>query len=127
MGNAKRVVAVTYGSVDLSSLPPRLSALNIAIHFGDGADPGYSRALSKLASVTQLDVRWHRTAADVAVAARKWDALGRGDEALALGSELQALLEWAARRPTSAPPHSELVLAYLTACQKAEAEPGRGH
>jgi hypothetical protein len=122
LANAKRVVAVTYGSVDLSALPPRLSALNIVIHFGDGLEPGYTQASNQLATVIRLDVHWHRKAADAGVAARKWDAHGRGDEALARGAELRALNTWAARRPTSAPPHSELVLAYLNACQESEAD-----
>lgn len=122
MGNAKRVIAVTYGPVNLSALPPHLLTLNVAIHFGVGAEPGYTQAVAKVAGVVQLDVRWHRAAADVVVAARKWDALGRGNEAVVHGSELQAVQEWAARRPSSAPPHSELVVAYLNACQKSAAE-----
>src|SRR5688500_3401616 len=122
VSSAKRVVPVTFGAVDMSTLPPRVSALNVAIHFGDGLQPQYERSLNKLISVVKLDVAWHRTAADVAVAARKWNALGRANDTLAGGAELQVLQEWASRRPASAPPHSELILAFLTACNVAEAE-----
>jgi len=122
LSSGKRVVPVTYGTVDISTLPPRVSALNVAIHFRDGEQPHYGQSMTKLAAVVQLDVAWHRTAADVAVAASRWNAFGRGREALASGSELQALQEWASRRPTSAPPHSDLVLAFLKACKEAEAD-----
>lgn len=120
LSSGKRVVAVTYGTIDITLLPPRLSALNIAIHFGVGEGPTYEQSLQKLVSVVHLDVAWHRFAADVAVAANKWNVLGRGREALMRGAELQALQEWASRRPASAGPFSELVLAYLSACHEAE-------
>jgi hypothetical protein len=120
LSNGKRVIPVTFGAVDVAILPPRLSALNVAIHFGNGEDSQYGQALTKLARVAQLDVAWNRTAADVSIAAHRWNAHGRGQEALVLGSELQALQRWASTRPAAAPPHSELVLAYLTACQQAE-------
>ena len=113
LSSGKRVIPATYGTVDISTLPPRVSALNVAIHFGDGEQPHYSHSLTKLVTVVKLDVAWHRTATDVAVAAYKWNAFGRGREALAGGFELQALSEWASRRPASAPPHSNLVLAFL--------------
>lgn len=120
LSSGKRVVAVTYGTIDISLLPPRMSALNIAIHLGTGEGPTYERSLQKLVSVIQLDVAWHRFSADVAVAASKWNALARGREALMGGAELQALQEWASRRPASATPFSELVLTYMSACHEAE-------
>ena len=120
LSNGKRVIPVTFGAVDVAVLPPRVSALNVAIHFGNGDDPQYGPSLTKLVTVAQLDVAWHRTAADVSISAHRWNARGRGQEALVLGTELQALQRWASRRPASAPAHSELVLAYLTACQQAE-------
>lgn len=122
LSNGKRVIPVTFGQVDVAVLPPRLSALNVAIHFGNGDGPQYGPSLTKLATVVQLDVVWHRTAADVAIAAHRWSERGRGQEALVLGTELQALQRWASSRPASAPAHSELVLAYLMACQQAEDE-----
>ena len=45
---------------------------------------------NKLATVAQLDVAWHRTAADVSIAAHRWNVRGRGQEALVLGTELQS-------------------------------------
>ena len=122
LSNGKRVIPVTFGEVDVTVLPPRLSALNVAIHFGNGDDREYGMSLAKLATVVQLDVVWHRTAADVAIAAHRWNERGRGQEALVLGTELQALQRWASSRPASAPAHSGLVLAYLTACQNSEDE-----
>jgi TIR domain len=122
LGLAKRVIAVTYRTLDFSKLPPRLSSLNMSIHFRDGTDPDYKEALTRLANAVQLDVRWHRTAAEVALAARRWDSRGRQHDALVQGSDLRDIQDWAARRPSTASPHSELVLAYLTACQNAEAE-----
>ena len=46
LSNGKRVIPVTFGAVDVAVLPPRLSALNVAIHFGNGEDPQYGSSLT---------------------------------------------------------------------------------
>lgn len=120
--NAKRIIPIAVGQVDFGSLPPRLATLNIAIRFQGLDDSAYPAAVDRLLAVIRLDVKWYRTAADMSIAAHKWNTLGRLREGLPAGIELQALQEWAARRPSTAPAHSELVLAYLNACQEAEFE-----
>ncbi|SHF61766.1 toll/interleukin-1 receptor domain-containing protein [Streptoalloteichus hindustanus] len=115
----KRIIPVLCRPIDFATAPPRLSALNIKISFVDSDNT--ADHLARLHSAIQLDVTWLRTGARLLSAARRWDASGRLDDGLPRGSEQSDAEDWAARRPTSAPEHSDLVLDFLAAGRSAEA------
>lgn len=116
----KRIVPILCREVDFSALPPRLSALNVSISFA--AEIDFADSFVLLVDVLRRDLRWFREAGRIAELVRQWQEDGRTPDQLLRGAALRAVEDWAARRPASAPPHPEALLAFLSASREAEAE-----
>jgi hypothetical protein len=120
-GLSKRIICILRRPIDFAKAPPRLSAFNIKISFVDDGQQAFEDSLEALVSSIHRDARWLRHSSQLTVAASRWMATDRSEDQLLRGVELRQAEDWAARRPTGAPEHSEVVLAYLAASREAEA------
>lgn len=121
-GLGKRVIPVLWRPIDFAKAPPRLSALNVKISFATPHSDRLKAALQDLATSIHTDVQWFRAATLFGTAARRWDTSGRPADRLLRGVELREAEAWAARRPPSAPRHSESLLAFLAESRSIETE-----
>lgn len=118
----KRVVPVLCRPIDFATAPPRISALNVKIDFTDDSTSGFHGALEALVTVIRRDARWFRAVSRHTAAAQRWEAAGSPDDLLLHGAEVREAEELALRRPRSAPAFSDLLLRYLDASRKLDAE-----
>jgi hypothetical protein len=115
----KRVIAILYRSIDFKAAPPRLSALNVRISFVEDSTV-YEESLEDLATALALDVAWLRESTRLTLAATRWNAADKENDRLLQGVDVRDAERWAARRPASAPPVSELVLEFIEASREAD-------
>lgn len=115
----KRVIAVLWRPIDFTTAPPRLAALNVKLSF-DTDTCDYESSLHALVAAIDVDVHWMRDSTRLTEMALRWDAAGRDADVLLQGSELLAAETLAARRPQSAPPIVDVVLAYLAASRAGD-------
>jgi hypothetical protein len=112
----KRTIAVLCRSIDFTTAPPRLAALNVKISFVDAVDV----PLQELVRALVVDVAWLREATWITQEALRWEASGRAEELLLLGPDLRRAEGWAVRRPASAPSDVEVVVEFIEASRELE-------
>ena len=109
---SKRLLPVVWEPVAEAQMPKELSRLNFV--FFDGGK-SFARGLAELAGALRVDAGWIREHSRIGGLARRWDARGRPEEALLRGEELDHARDWAAGRPASAPPLTDLHSDYIAA------------
>ncbi|MBK8197993.1 MAG: toll/interleukin-1 receptor domain-containing protein [Acidobacteria bacterium] len=118
---SKRIVPVSYTTLDMSLVPVDLRRLNFCLFlnrpFGD--------ALKDLALALRTDVGWLREHTRVADLARRWDELGRTDDLLLRGKELDAVRQWSSARPIHAPPLTDIQAGLIAASNRAQEDADR--
>lgn len=118
---SKRLLPVVWEPVPEAQMPKELARLNFV--FFDGGH-SFAKGLADLAGALRVDAGWIREHSRLGGLARRWDTRGRPEEALLRGEELDHARDWAASRPPSAPPltdlHSDYIAASLAAREAAE-------
>lgn len=118
---SKRIVPVSYSAVDMSQVPEDLRRLNFCFFF----NRPFGDALKDLAVALRMDVGWLREHTRVADLARRWDELGRTDDLLLRGKELDAVRQWSSARPANAPPLTDIQAALIASSNRAQEDADR--
>ena len=117
-GVGKRTIAILGRPIDFRTAPPRLAGLNVKISFVDAFDG----PLDDLVRALLVDVGWVREATWITQEALRWDAAERAAEMVLLGPDLRRAEAWAVRRPAGASPLIDVVVEFIEASRKFEAE-----
>ena len=115
----KRIIPILRRRIDFDKGPPRLAALNMKISFVENATD-FDGSLAELGAALAIDVKWIRESTRFTQAAAEWDDAGQEKDRLLQGEELREAQQWAARRPESSPPISNLVFEFMEASEVAE-------
>ena len=112
---------MSYSAVDMSQVPEDLRRLNFCFFF----NRPFGDALKDLAVALRMDVGWLREHTRVADLARRWDELGRTDDLLLRGKELDAVRQWSSARPANAPPLTDIQAALIASSNRAQEDADR--
>lgn len=110
----KRIIPVLSDTIDFAKLPPKLSALNIAIDFTE-AGPGFDEAMSHLVRALSVNAAWLREGRRYTERAAEWERKGRPKGGLLPTGAFEEAEAWAARRPKNEPEPGELFTAWIAA------------
>lgn len=114
---SKRLVPVLWRTPGEHRVPSVLSALNY-VRFDEGRS--FAKGLAALDGALRIDLAWLRDHSRYLLRAQEWEAGGKPNNRLLSGSDIDAMKDWAARRPTSAPTLTPLQLDFLQASEAEE-------
>lgn len=111
----KRIIPVCCRSLDGTSPPPSLSALNYIFFYSDPKvlGSGFGSGLTQLVTSLETDLDWQRQQTRYLQRALEWDSGGRPANRLLMGNDIDAAKTWVAERPKSVPAVPELILDFL--------------
>lgn len=114
---AKRIMPVLLHAGGDAPVPQELASLNYVRFDGDRS---FMTGLSALARALSTDIDWIREHTRLLARAMEWDSARRQSNRMLLGDDITAAKAWAAHRPSSAPPPTDLHLEYIKASEFAE-------
>jgi hypothetical protein len=118
----KRILPVLCRSIEGTSPPPQLTALNYIYFFDEPRFPGsgFGCGLVGLVLALNTDLDWLREHTRYLQRATEWDAGGRPASRLLSGSDITTAKAWAARRPKNVPEPTELQLDFIKGSEAEE-------
>jgi TIR domain-containing protein len=119
----KRIIPILRRPIDFAKAPPRLSALNVRIHFIDDREEAFISALNQLCVELDVDVAWYRESRRLTDIALKWNIEGKSPDRLMSPADVRATDHLLERRPRNAEPPPQFLIDFLHATRtRAEEE-----
>ncbi|MGE0701606.1 MAG: toll/interleukin-1 receptor domain-containing protein, partial [Hyphomicrobiaceae bacterium] len=121
---AKRIIPVQPVPLDKLDIPARLAAINF-VRFDQGPDGGprlFMDGLAALRRALNTDLGWVREHTRLLSKAEEWESAGRVANRMLAGSDIAVAKAWLERRPSGAPPPTELHRDYIAASEQAESD-----
>ena len=102
---AKRVIPVICTPLGDAAPPQRLRDLNYIYFYPEEKSPGsgFGAGLKRLVAALKLDLNWVRDQTRYGLLAASWEAGGKAENRLLLGSDVAAAKDWLERRPRTMP------------------------
>ena len=115
----KRIIPIVCRPLERAAAPPALAALNYIFFYDEPAKPGTSwrAGMLELDKALRSDMGWLREQTRLQQRAIEWDQGDRASARLLAGQDIQDAKSWAQRRPSDAPPLTELVLSFIAASE----------
>lgn len=119
----KRIIPVLCRSLEDTSPPAALAALNYIFFYPEPKTPGtgFGTGLVRLLQSLRTDLDWLREHTRLLQRAIEWDANARADSRLLFGDAITEARAWAGRRPPDAPEPTTLHLEFIRASEELEA------
>jgi WD40 repeat protein len=118
----KRIIPVLCRPLESAKPPRQLADLNYIFFYSEQKSPGsgFGAGLVRLVAALNTDLDWLREHTRYLQRASEWEAVGRPDNRLLSGSDIELAKAWAARRPKGAPAPTALHLDFLKASETTE-------